>query len=238
MKTLIDSKDSESLLSESVDLTEWASPVENQLQLGSCTAQAIVGAYELLLRKNFPAKFVDLSRLFVYYNSRLTENDVDADVGAYIRDGIEAVSIYGVCNENIWPYNVNMFTVKPSESAYQDAHYRKLKHYNNLSTNVEIVEALTLGLPVVVGVFLFDSFNDITKSRPILNMPRANEKTDGGHAMCVTGYDSNTRLFKVRNSFGTDWGDNGYCYIPFDYASEFFSDCWTFDILLTNPSYK
>jgi hypothetical protein len=57
-------------LRDVVDLRVWASPIENQGHLGSCTGQAVVGAYELLINKEVPEKFTDLSRLFVYYNAR------------------------------------------------------------------------------------------------------------------------------------------------------------------------
>ena len=219
-------------LLDSVDLTEWASPVEDQQHLGSCTAQAIVGAYELLLKKNYSEQFVDLSRLFVYYNSRLLENYVNEDVGAYVHNGIKAVDRFGVCKESIWPYNIHMFAVEPTNIAYNEANNRKLKFYSKVDNPTQIIEALDNGLPVVIGVFLFDGFDQVTKSSPILAMPRAEEETDGGHAMCVTGYDKQKELFKVRNSFGTNWGENGYCYITFDYAQDYFNDCWTFDILL------
>ena len=57
-----------------VDLRPWASPVEDQLHLGSCVGQAVVGAYELMINKQFPSQFIDLSRLFVYYNARALDN--------------------------------------------------------------------------------------------------------------------------------------------------------------------
>ena len=218
----------------SIDLTEWASPIEDQWQLGSCTAQAIVGGYELLLNKNYPDRFVDLSRLFVYYNARLFENDTHKDVGAYIHDGIKAVSDFGICQESIWPYNVEMFTVKPTPYAYSNAQKYKLLFYNRTTTISQMIEALHLGLPVIIGVYLFNEFNEVSKDNPILKMPRSDKETGGGHAMCITGYNRIDNLFKVRNSFGINWGDNGYCYIPFDYAKEYFNDCWTFDIKL-NP---
>lgn len=218
----------------SVDLTEWASPVENQSQLGSCTAQAIVGAYELLLNKNYPGQFVDLSRLFVYYNARLFDNYIFEDVGAYIHDGINAVAAYGICSESIWPYNIEKFTVQPATEAYADAKTRTFKSYNRVHNTPDIIQALNQNQPVVIGVYLFEDFNKLSATNPILSMPQSTEKTKGGHAMCITGYSLDNRLFKVRNSFGTDWGDNGYCYIPFDYAKEYFDDCWTFDIKL-NP---
>jgi C1A family cysteine protease len=52
----------------------------------------------------------------------------------------------------------------------------------------------------------------------------------GVHAMCVEGYDLPKQLFLVKNSFGKNWGDNGYCYIPFEYMTKESFDRWIFDI--------
>jgi C1A family cysteine protease len=46
----------------------------------------------------------------------------------------------------------------------------------------------------------------------------------------MVGYDLEKRLFLAKNSFGPDWGDNGYCWIPFDYIKQEGYDIWTFDI--------
>ena len=52
-----------------VDLRPLCSQVENQGQLGSCTANALAGSLEFLERKDKIA-FEDFSRLFIYYNER------------------------------------------------------------------------------------------------------------------------------------------------------------------------
>src|SRR5260370_31612564 len=88
-----------------VDLRKRCSPVENQGQLGSCTANALVGALEFLELKD-SAKFVDLSRLFVYYNERAIEGTVKQDSGAFIPAGIKCLAKQGGCPENEWPYKV------------------------------------------------------------------------------------------------------------------------------------
>ena len=36
--------------------------------------------------------------------------------------------------------------------------------------------------------------------------------------MLIVGYSDAKQVFIVRNSWGTHWGDNGYCYMPYDYA--------------------
>ena len=41
--------------------------------------------------------------------------------------------------------------------------------------------------------------------------------TSSGHAMAIVGFDDDQQVFIVRNSWGPDWGDDGYCYISYDY---------------------
>jgi len=48
-------------------------------------------------------------------------------------------------------------------------------------------------------------------------MPDLKERSLGGHAVIVMGYDDDTECFIVKNSWGTKWGDKGYFYMPYDY---------------------
>src|SRR6185437_9462747 len=68
-----------------VDLRAGCSPVENQGNLGSCTANALVGNLEFL-EKKAGRRATNLSRLFVYYNERAMEGTISEDAGAAIRD--------------------------------------------------------------------------------------------------------------------------------------------------------
>ena len=102
-----------------MDLRALCSPVEDQGQLGSCTANALVGMLEYLeIVHRFP--FVDLSRLFVYYNERVIEHSVHDDSGAMLRDGIKTLAKQGVCPEENWPYIIAKFAV-PSPFCYREA---------------------------------------------------------------------------------------------------------------------
>jgi C1A family cysteine protease len=96
-----------------VDLRPLCSKVEDQGQLGSCTANALAGALEFLERKDEVA-FEDVSRLFIYYNERAIEHTIASDSGAMIRDGIKTLAKQGVCAEKKWPYVISKFKVKPS----------------------------------------------------------------------------------------------------------------------------
>lgn len=215
-----------------IDLREWASPVEEQWSLGSCTAQAVVGAYELLIRLHYPDQFVDLSRLFLYYNSRKLEKDIEYDNGAFISTAIKAIKIYGLCAESIWPYDINKFKIEPTWECYIDARKRTLNQEYNVSNINDIKKHLNEKRPVVVGVNVFEEFDRITDKSFVLKSPLNENNILGSHAMCVVGYDDNKSMFIVRNSFGSDWGENGYIWIPYRYAELNFEDMWAFDILL------
>ena len=55
----------------------------------------------------------------------------------------------------------------------------------------------------------------------------------GGHAIAAVGYDDDKEYFIVRNSWGTEWGDNGYCYIPYTYLlnKNLANDFWKLELI-------
>jgi C1A family cysteine protease len=212
-----------------VDLADKCSPVFDQGDLGSCTGNAWVGALEY--EENLQGeKFVSLSRLFIYFNERLLDGDTDQDAGAEIRDGIKAIVKYGACEESLWPYDVSKFTLKPSMEAYAEAKDHQALQYARVNqTERDIVHALASGHPVVFGIMVYDSLeSDEVAANGIVPMPSENEQCQGGHAVLIVGYNYDTRMFKVRNSWGPDWGDKGYFYLPFDYvlSEELAEDFW------------
>jgi len=226
-------KSSNNPLRDAVDLRPWASPIENQLHLGSCVGQAVVGAYELLIRKNSPADFEDLSKLFVYYNARLIEGHVNEDEGAYVRDAVKAVYIHGICAEKLWPYDTAMFSVPPTVISYEDAKLRTIKNYYKVNGLNNMLDALNRDYPIVASMHVYSNFDSLEYSKDyILPMPTASDDLLGGHALVLVGYDLNKKLMLCRNSFGQDWGMAGYFWTPFDYISANFMDNWIFDISL------
>lgn len=225
-------------LKEVVDMRSMASAIEQQSDLGSCTAQAIVGAYELLTKRDYPDQYVELSRLFVYYNSRMIAGVITEDEGAYIRDAIKAVSQYGICKEELWPYKIENFAIQPSIECYNDAKLRTLKKYYRISGIDDILDALNSGYPIVAGINVYSSFDQITLENSILTMPSDSEKELGAHAILLVGYDLSRRLVLARNSFGPKWGDHGYFWIPFDYIEQDLTDAWIFDINLQENNKK
>ncbi len=210
-----------------IDLINYCSAVEDQGELGSCTANAIAGNIEFLESLSAQS-FEDKSRLFIYYNERALEGHVNEDSGAMIRDGIKVCAKYGACDELIWPYNVNRFAVKPDKKAYTDGKEHLIVSYHRILTIDEMRACLAEGFPFVFGFSVYESFETQKVARTgIVNMPKKSERMLGGHAVMAVGYDDKAKRFLVRNSWGKDWGMNGYFTMPYKYLQTLSDDFWT-----------
>jgi C1A family cysteine protease len=203
--------------------------VEDQGQLGSCTANALVGALEFLMLKD-QKTYVDMSRLFVYYNERVIEHTVNQDSGAMIRDGIKTLAKQGVCTEKLWPYDISQFTVTPPDPCYKEALNYQITSYQRIDTVDEMRSCLADGFPFVFGFTVYESFeSQDVASTGVVNMPGPDEQVMGGHAVVGVGYDDSQKRFIVRNSWSDGWGMKGYFTIPYDYLANrnLSDDFWT-----------
>jgi C1A family cysteine protease/uncharacterized tellurite resistance protein B-like protein len=236
----------ESELPAQVDLRSFMSTVENQAAANSCTANAVVGGYEYIM--NRVGKAVDFSRLFVYYNARVEGleyfgGDKIQDQGSSISLALASLQDKGVCYESTWPYTVRdngqvkNINAEPSEEAYSEAEalLDRPKFQWEAPEKVPLdlytmKHCLAEGYPFIFGLRLFDSFDQAReKGRvPLPDTSDAGRKAHGNHAMLCVGYRDSAQMFIVRNSWGEDWGDGGYCYIPYDYMTnpDLCFDCW------------
>lgn len=128
----------------SVDLRPNDTPIVDQGNLGSCTANAAVGDVEFVENKQSKTH-TDASRLFVYYATRHLIERTSGDVGATIRDTIKSLVTYGTCKEVSWPYIESKYDIKPSQSCfdealnYQTLTYVSLSTLNDIQTTLQVV---------------------------------------------------------------------------------------------------
>lgn len=220
-------------LPPSADLRSLCSDIEDQCELGSCTAQALVGALEFLqlaaIREGMDCEFADLSRLFVYYNTREAMGTVHEDSGAMLRTGIKELKRRGSCRESQWPYIIKRFTNKPSKPCYDEAMDHQVTGYQRLASLREMKSCLSIGLPFVFGFAVYEHvMSDTVASSGRIRMPGRSERMLGGHAVMAVGYDDSDGHLLFRNSWGAGWGKAGYGELPYAYAEsrELSDDFW------------
>lgn len=221
---------------EYIDLRPYCSPVEDQAQTSSCVAQAVVGALELLQIRN-GQPYQDLSREFVYYNARLMHRAQEVDAGTFINLAFETLTTLGTCSEATWPFDVEKVFVRPSVAAYREAYpHRTSEFYAIAETgetrNERILDALRDRHGVVFGMTVDADYEAL--QGPLVAMPRSVRQNPGGHAQLIVGADVKSRLWIVRNSWGTGWGEGGYAYVPFDYLPA--SDASDFYVATLDPN--
>jgi hypothetical protein len=243
-------------LPERIDLQPFMSPIEDQGQIGSCTAQTVIGLVEYLQISMF-GQYVDASRLFLYKATR-DLLQLEGDSGAYIRETIKAAAMFGVCPEQYWEYREEAFDDEPSAFCYSfAANYKRMSYYR-LQNLDEIKRSIAQGYPVALGFTCYESIDGPEVSRTgIIPYPVKGERVVGGHAVLAVGYadDPDAKKKKrideggliIRNSWGTSWGADGYGFLPYSYIlgghrsrPPLSEDYWTMTMMdvptLTNTS--
>jgi C1A family cysteine protease len=208
------------------DLSSWCSPIEDQGNLGSCTAQAGVGLLEYYENRAF-GRYLDGSRLFLY---KVTRNLLGwtGDTGAWLRTTMKAMVLFGVPPERYVPYDIPRFDDEPSAFHYSFAqNYKSIRYYRldgNGTSSSDLLERvkrfLAAGYPPMFGFTVYNFGNE----KGEFAFPGSNDSAKGGHAVVAVGYDDNRTIgnqkgaLKIRNSWGTGWGESGYGWLPYAYV--------------------
>jgi C1A family cysteine protease len=231
----------------SVDLRRWCPPIEDQGQLGSCTANAGVGMVEYYEKKAF-GKHIDASRLFLYKATRNLA-ELKGDSGAFIRSTMGALVLFGVPPEKYWPYTDEPldFDKEPNAFCYSFAeNYKGIKYFRHDSQGASgkaildsVKSSLAANVPAMFGFTVYSSIDQAGRSGKI-PFPCSNERVVGGHAIVAVGYDDKLQIknagcdvstkgaLLIRNSWGESWGDGGYGWLPYDYLlKELAVDFWS-----------
>jgi C1A family cysteine protease len=215
-------------IKKKVDLSSWCSPVENQGNIGSCTAHAGVGLLEYYERRAF-GHHLDASRLFLYKVTRKLLHWT-GDTGAWLRTTMKAMVLFGIPPEEYYPYDISKYDEEPSAFCYSYAqNYQSIKYYRldrAMASSTHLLNRLksflAAGYPAMFGFTVYNFGND----KGDIAFPGPHDTVLGGHAVVAVGYDDNRKIgkdtgaVKIRNSWGTDWGQQGYGWLPYSYIEE------------------
>lgn len=223
---------------DKADLRAWCSPVEDQGEIGSCTANAAAGAIEYFERRSF-GRHTEASRLFIYKTTRNIMGTT-GDTGAWLRTTMGAIALCGVPSEAYWPYtdSADEFDKEPTAFIYSIARkYKKLQYFchdpitaprDTANVLQDVKNFIAAGIPCMFGFFGFPSVEqgNIPGGIPY---PCKDETPRWGHAVVAVGYDDNIKIKNLncdiettgallfRNSWGILWGEYGYGWLPYAY---------------------
>ena len=173
------------------------------------------------------------------YNSLIQKKGSPLDNGSRIDEALELLTNVGVCTWQDMPYLEKQFAYPVSTAQIQAAGNYKIKSWVRLPTEngallVEYVKKFlkNRGVPIIISIIPDEGFQDpkenvgngyemlgndvvwksFVKKTPILgvkeNVPR--------HAIVVVGYDDTRHAFKLMNSYGNGWGNEGFIWMDYD----------------------
>ena len=218
-----------------VDMRDQFSPVKNQFTLGSCSIFSVISILERKHR-------IYLSDMFAYYHARTSSKweggkgvDIKETTGINLRSALTVMAKKGTCKQTTWPYiKENVFKI-PDDKFLEEASNYKVSGFARLEhrevhpeivlENLKIL--LEAQIPVICGITLpLQSLSEGIKKTGILPFCWFSKTC---HAIVLVGFDESKEQFIFRNSWGKEWGDEGYGYIPYSYIQN--RKCYDFWII-------
>lgn len=207
-------------------------PVSDQLNIGSCVANAWCDAMEILDGLDGTDTVEQLARLLLYYWSRALHQATDRDEGTYPRAAAHQFRKIGTVQEKYFPYtHENVFPTHIGLDLVTMASNNRLTNfYRVTSTGTERLEEIELAIranhPAVFGAPVSEEFCNYSGDGTVFTRP---DSWVGRHAMIIVGVRRRAGRFEflLRNSWGLGWGDAGHVWVDQDYVdwSEF-EDIW------------
>jgi Papain family cysteine protease len=202
---------------DAVDLRKYSTPVSDQGQTGRCSAFAWTHATEMS-RNILNLESPRLSPNFTMLEFQRMQGDArdynyaykggDGTIGG--PDPGEVLVENGTCRQELWPDDrPNPLTRE--EQLEADAQRFRLEGVPLPIAIDDVKKVLSAGCPVHVSMNTGAAFSDVGRDGRF-NAAEAPSGMHGRHAMLIVGYVGN--FFTLKNSWGTDWGDQGFCYIP------------------------
>jgi C1A family cysteine protease len=225
-------------LAASVDLSAYLPPVRNQGQGLSCVGWSTAYYYKTLQEKMDQGWDVStanhqFSPNFIWNQAQTTA----ACSGVHIHTAMDLFVQQGALPFNYWSYTETCArrpTLQERDIAaqYRASQVGALNTYSNLVNDAVILQMkqyLAGNDALVIGLDVTNGFNGLMYTNPpnaLLDLPDTLPSGYGRHAVLVVGYDDNIAGtgkggFKMVNSWGTTWGDNGFIYLSYEWVRRY-----------------
>lgn len=139
--------------------------------------------------------------------------------GCNIQEALNLTKTSGVARITDFPYNEEDCSKAPNQQIKSLAKQHLISSWKRVEfRNTGMMKTLLVkGKPILIGMQTDEWFRDLD-SGEVYRV--GNHRQVGGHAVVVIGYDDRRGAFKILNSWGEDWGDNGYGWIAYEFFKE------------------
>ncbi|MFO7676272.1 MAG: C1 family peptidase [bacterium] len=209
-----------------VDLSPEMPPVGNQRSQGSCTAWAV--GYYHKTHTEWLEHGWDVNDPLNQFSPAFIYNQINGgvDQGSSFSDAMQLMIDQGGGNLVDNPYRYWDCTTWPSEAGFARAlPYRAEGRYTISladTTGVNAVrQRLANGLTSTIGIAVYSNFDNIRNFNNTYCAADRYGSNRGGHAVTLVGYcdtlttNDGPGAFRVANSWGTGWGDEGYFWMSY-----------------------
>lgn len=189
--------------------------VKNQLHIGSCGAFGTIAALEYEYAKQGLA--LDLSEEYQYAVTRELMATLCQDSGSYPREAMRAATEYGALTEADVPYLSRDLCWNPGDLEDANAKRYRALEYFKVGPSREAIKAALYGTNgsdghvIAYCTLVYANFG--TDSQGYLHNSGASAV--GAHWMDAIGFSEGRQAWRVRNSWGSGWGDGGYAWIRY-----------------------
>lgn len=218
-----------------------STPFDQGTLLGSCASCASSTAKSVLDHEKyytpFPNNGITYSPSFLYNQSKVDPNDCKS--GSYVYTNLDILKNQGICNLSEMPYSLSSCSTLPTNAQKNLAASHKIDHYFKIDpiSILWIKEFIHAGLPVIIA-FQVDDFFKTARANSIWKQFGLVSK--GNHCTILYGYDDSKNAFKMLNSWGTVWGNNGTIWVDYNFvqngSSLFYGKIFYEAYIIQNPA--
>lgn len=160
---------------------------------------------------------------------------LDPSAGVWLTSAMRIYKGWGMPPESEFPYNGNLEDFPPDEPEGIDALAKqfRLSTYRRIRSQTEGKIILASELSFTASFNITDQWFDAENG--VIKMPSADEEPTAGHSIHIIGYNDNASQFIFQNSWGTNWGDKGYGYMPYEFFEKNLSEAWYCPFPLWQP---
>ena len=189
---------------------DWVTPARDQRSCGSCVAFGTISALEAVVHIELGRILdLDLSEAHLFYCGGGSCSN-----GWTVSQSVKYLETYGVPEESCFPYTPRQTDCVETCSDWQTNAITIIDGSRIKSSPPKIADlqaALIEHGPLVTTFTVYDDFfyynSGIYK--------HVTGEVAGGHAVAIVGYDNINECWICKNSWGTNWGENGFFRIKY-----------------------